>query len=131
MNNLIKLGAVLLLTPILIACSNKPSESDVVELIQTQYDKANSMMNDAMAQAGDDETAKAMSGMMEGMMPTLEKVENVSCDNTDGDNAYLCTADVTQTIGGTSRTDSGVFKVNDVNGTWVLTQQQSKQLAGR
>jgi len=55
-------------------------------------------------------------------MPKLEKVENVSCDTTEGDNTYLCTADVTQTIGGKSRTDSGTFKVNDVNGTWVLTQ---------
>jgi len=80
------------------------------------------MMDDAMANAGNDEMAKAMSGMMEGMMPKLEKVENVSCDTTEGDNTYLCTADVTQTIGGKSRIDSGAFKVNDVNGKWVLTQ---------
>lgn len=122
MKNFKKLAAVLLLMPLLVACSSGPSESDVEGLIQAQYDKANSMMDDAMAQAGNDETAKAMSGMMEGMMPTLEKVENVSCDTTEGDNTYLCTADVTQTIGGKSRTDSGAFKVNDVNGTWVLTQ---------
>ncbi|WP_351089937.1 hypothetical protein, partial [Shewanella sp. S1-49-MNA-CIBAN-0167] len=86
-----------------------PSESDVEALIQAQYDKANSMMDDAMANAGNDEMAKAVSGMMEGMMPTLEKVENVSCDTAEGDNTYLCTADVTQTIGGKSRTDSGTF----------------------
>lgn len=122
MKNLKKLALILLLTSLFAACSSGPSESDVEALIQAQYDKANSMMDDAMAQAGDDEMAKAMSGMMEGMMPTLEKVENVSCDTTEGDNTYLCTADVTQTIGGKSRTDSGTFKVNDVNGTWVLTQ---------
>ncbi len=39
------------------------SESDVEELIQAQYEKANIMMDDAMAQAGDDDMAKAMSGM--------------------------------------------------------------------
>lgn len=122
MKNLKKLALILLLTPLFAACSSGPSESDVEALIQAQYDKANSMMDDAMANAGNDEMAKAMSGMMEGMMPTLEKVENVSCDTTEGDNTYLCTADVTQTIGGKSRTDSGTFKVNDVNGTWVLTQ---------
>ena len=122
MKNLKKLALILLLTPLFAACSSGPSESDVEALIQAQYDKANSMMDDAMAHAGNDEMAKAMSGMMEGMMPTLEKVENVSCDTTGGDNTYLCTADVTQTIGGKSRTDSGAFKVNDVNGTWVLTQ---------
>ncbi|WP_025652480.1 MULTISPECIES: hypothetical protein [Psychrobacter] len=122
MKNLKKLALILLLTPLFAACSSGPSESDVEALIQAQYDKANSMMDDAMANAGNDEMAKAVSGMMEGMMPTLEKVENVSCDTTEGDNTYLCTADVTQTIGGKSRTDSGTFKVNDVNGTWVLTQ---------
>ena len=120
MKNLKKLALILLLTPLFAACSSGPSESDVEALIQAQYDKANSMMDDAVANAGNDEMAKAMSGMMEGMMPTLEKVENVSCDTTEGDNTYLCTADVTQTIGGKSRTDSGTFKVNDVNGKWVL-----------
>lgn len=81
------------------------------------------MMDDVMAQAGqsgNDEMTKAMSGMMAGMIPKLEKVENVSCDTTEGDNTYLCTADVTQTVGGKSRTDKGTFKVNDVNGEWVL-----------
>lgn len=122
MTNLKKLAVIALLTPLFAACSSSPSESDVEGLIQAQYDKANSMMDDAMSQAGNDEMAKAMSDMMEGMMPTLEKVENVSCDTTEGDNTYLCTADVTQTIGGKSRTDSSTFKVNDVNGKWVLTQ---------
>ncbi len=122
MNNLKKLAGILLLTPLFVACSSGPSESDVEGLIEAQYEQVNSMMDDAMAQAGDDEMAKAMSGMMEGMMPTLEKVENVSCADTEGENTYLCTADVTQTIGGKSRTDSGAFKVNDVNGTWVLSQ---------
>lgn len=122
MTNLKKLAAIALLTPLFVACSNAPSESTVEALIEAQYEQANSMMDDAMANAGNDEMAKAMSGMMEGMMPKLEKVENVSCDTTEGDNTYLCTADVTQTIGGKSRIDSGAFKVNDVNGKWVLTQ---------
>ncbi len=122
MTHLKKFVAILLLTPLFAACSSGPTESDVEGLIQAQYDKAGSMMDDAMAQAGNDEMSKAMSGMMENMMPKLEKVENVSCDTTEGKNTYLCTADVTQTIGGKTRTDSGTFKVNDVNGTWVLTQ---------
>lgn len=126
MTNLKKFAAILLLTPLFAACSSGPNEAEVEGLIQAQYDKAGSMMDDAMAQAstqaGNDEMAKAMSGMMEGMMPKLEKVENVSCDTTEGDNTYLCTADVTQTVGGKTRTDNGAFKVNDVNGTWVLTQ---------
>jgi len=121
MKNLKKLAFIILLTPLFTACSSGPSDSDVEELIQAQYDKAGSMMDDAMAQAGDDEMAKAMSGMMAGMMPTLESVDNISCDTTEGNNTYLCTAEVTQTIGGNTRTDSGAFKVNDVNGEWVLT----------
>ncbi|MGO3756301.1 hypothetical protein [Psychrobacter celer] len=121
MRSIKKLAIIAVLTPLFAACSSGPSDSDVEELIQEQYDKANSIMNDAMVQAGDDEMAKAVSGMMAGMMPTLESVDNVSCDTTEGDNTYLCTADVTQTIGGNSRTDSGAFKVSDVNGEWVLT----------
>ncbi|MGM8891469.1 hypothetical protein ACS8FA_11520 [Psychrobacter sp. 1Y1] len=121
MRSIKKLAIIAVLTPLFAACSSGPSDSDVEELIQTQYDKANSIMDDAMVQAGDDEMAKAVSGMMAGMMPTLESVDNVSCDTTEGDNTYLCTADVTQTIGGNSRTDSGAFKVSDVNGEWVLT----------
>jgi len=121
MRSIKKLAIITVLTPLFAACSSGPSDSDVEELIQAQYDKANSIMDDAMVQAGDDEMAKAVSGMMAGMMPTLESVDNVSCDTTEGDNTYLCTADVTQTIGGNSRTDSGAFKVSDVNGEWVLT----------
>ena len=121
MRRIKKLAIIAVLTPLFAACSSSPSDSDVEELIQEQYDKANSIMDDAMVQAGDDERAKAVSGMMAGMMPTLESVDNVSCDTTEGDNTYLCTADVTQTIGGNSRTDSGAFKVSDVNGEWVLT----------
>ena len=121
MRSIKKLAIIAVLTPLFAACSSSPSDSDVEELIQEQYDKANSIMDDAMVQAGDDEMAKAVSGMMAGMMPTLESVDNVSCDTTEGDNTYLCTADVTQTIGGNSRTDSGAFKVSDVNGEWVLT----------
>jgi len=121
MRSIKKLAIIAVLTPLFAACSSSPSDSDVEELIQAQYDKANSIMDDAMVQAGDDEMAKAVSGMMAGMMPTLESVDNVSCDTTEGDNTYLCTADVTQTIGGNSRTDSGAFKVSDVNGEWVLT----------
>ena len=121
MRRIKKLAIIAVLTPLFAACSSGPSDSDVEELIQAQYDKANSIMDDAMVQAGDDEMAKAVSGMMAGMMPTLESVDNISCDTTEGDNTYLCTADVTQTIGGNSRTDSGAFKVSDVNGEWVLT----------
>ena len=121
MKSIKKLAIIAVLTPLFAACSSGPSDSDVEELIQAQYDKANSIMDDAKVQAGDDEMAKAVSGMMAGMMPTLESVDNVSCDTTEGDNTYLCTADVTQTIGGNSRTDSGAFKVSDVNGEWVLT----------
>ena len=121
MRSIKKLAIIAVLTPLFAACSSGPSDSDVEELIQEQYEKANSIMDDAMVQAGDDEMAKAVSGMMAGMMPTLESVDNVSCDTTEGDNTYLCTADVTQTIGGNSRTDSGAFKVSDVNGEWVLT----------
>ncbi len=118
--NIRNIVAMLLLTPLLAACSSGPSESDVENLIEAQYEQAGSMMDNAMAGAGNDEMARAMSGMMAGMMPTLESVENVNCDTIEGDNTYMCTADITQTVAGNSRTDKGSFKVYQVNDEWVL-----------
>lgn len=120
MKNFKKLAIVLLFTPLLAACSSGPSESDVEELIAAQYEQAGSLMDDAMAQAGDDEMAKALGGMLSGMMPKLESVDKVNCDSIEGDNTYMCTAEVTQTIGGNTRTDKGNFKVYQVNDEWVL-----------
>ena len=120
MTKLKKLAVVLLLTPLFVACSSGPSEGDVEGLIQAQYDKANSMMDDAMKNAGNDEMTKAMSGMMKGMMPTLESVENVNCDTTEGENTYMCTADITQTISGNRQTNNASFKVYQVNDEWTL-----------
>lgn len=120
MKNLTKFAAILLLTPFLAACSKGPSDSDVESLIEAQYDQANSMMDSAMASAGNSEVAGAMSEMMSGMMPKLEEVDNVNCDETDGENAYLCTADITQTIQGENRTDKASFTVHKVNDEWVL-----------
>ncbi|MGO2339623.1 MAG: hypothetical protein ACTH5M_03370 [Psychrobacter sp.] len=115
-----KLAVIAVLTPLFVACSNSPSESTVEGLIEAQYEQANSMMDDAMANAENDEMAKAMSSMMEGMMPELESVENINCDTTEGENTYMCTADITQTIGGNSATNKTSFKVYQVNDEWVL-----------
>lgn len=117
-----KLVAVLLLTPLFVACSKGPSESEVEGLIEAQYQQAHSAMDDAMNNAGaeDQEMVKAMGDMMAGMMPTLEAVEDLNCDSVEGDNTYMCTANIKQTIGGNSRTDKGSFKVYKVNDEWVL-----------
>lgn len=115
-----KLAIVLCLTPLFIACSDAPSAAVVEGLIQDQYEQADSLMDDAVAQAGDNEMAQAMGGMFSGMMPKLESVENVNCDSIEGDNTFMCTADITQTIAGNSRTDKGSFKVYQVNDEWVL-----------
>ena len=120
MNNFKKMAVIALLIPLFAACSNAPSESTVEGLIEAQYEQANSIMDDAMANAGNDEMAKAMSGMMEGMMPKLERIENINCDSIEGDNTYMCTADITQTIAGNSRTNKTNFKVYQINDEWVL-----------
>lgn len=115
-----KLFATLLLIPILSACSNAPSESVVEGLIEEKYEQANSMMDDAMASAGGNEMANAMGNMLSGMMPKLEDVSDVNCDEADGENTYRCTAKVTQNIAGNSRTDTANFLVYQVNDEWVL-----------
>ncbi|HBH33660.1 MAG TPA: hypothetical protein DDW38_03805 [Psychrobacter sp.] len=112
----------MLLTPLFAACSKGPSAGDVEALIEAEYDQANSMMDSAIGSAGSSEVARAMSGMMAGMVPKLEEVKNVNCDEADGDNAYLCTADITQTLQGETRTDKANFMVHKVNDEWVLRQ---------
>lgn len=112
--------ALIPLLSLLAACSDAPSESVVEGLIESQYEQAGSMMDDAMANVGDDEMAAAISGMMAGMMPKLESVDDINCDAAGGENTYMCTADITQTIAGDSRTNRASFKVYQVNNEWVL-----------
>ncbi|WP_227671492.1 hypothetical protein [Psychrobacter sp. 72-O-c] len=120
MTNLKKLAVVLLLTPILAACSDAPSSNTVEGLIESQYEQASSMVDNAVASAGNDEMANAMSGMLSGMMPKLEDVSDVNCDSADGKNTYRCTAQITQNIGGNSSTNTTNFLVYKVNDEWVL-----------
>lgn len=120
MRCLTKLVTITLFAPLFVGCSNAPSDDTVEQLVVAQYEQANSIMDDAMANAGNDEMAKAMSGMMEGMMPKLESVEDINCDEAGGENTYMCTADITQTIAGNSRTNRTSFKVYQVNDEWVL-----------
>lgn len=120
MSNFRRVALITLFMPLLVACSKAPSDSTVEGLIEAQYQQANSMMDDAMKNAGNDEMTKAMSGMMKGMMPTLESVENVNCDTTEGENTYMCTADITQTISGNRQTNNASFKVYQVNDEWTL-----------
>lgn len=120
MINLKKLAVVLLLTPLFSACSDAPSNSNVEGLIENQYEQASSMMDNAVASAGNNEMASAMSGMLSGMMPKLEDVSEVNCDSADGKNTYRCTAKITQNIGGNSSTNTTNFLVYKVNDEWVL-----------
>lgn len=122
MKKMTKLAAVLLLTPLFTACSKGPSDSEVEDLIKAQYEQADSIMDSAMAGAGDSEIANAMSTMMSGMIPKLEKVEDINCDETEDKKAFLCTAEITQTLNGETRTDSANFMVHEVNDEWVLRQ---------
>ena len=120
MNDLRMSATIALSALLLAACSDAPSASTVEGLIEDQYEQANSMMDGAMSQAGNDEMAKAMSGMMAGMMPTFESVDDVNCDATEGDNTYRCTASITHSIGGNSQTNNSNFLVYKVNDKWAL-----------
>lgn len=115
-----KLTVIALLIPLSTACSSPPSESIVEGLIIAQYKQGDQIVSEAVANAGNDKTAIAMSNMMESMMPKLERIENINCDTTEGWNTYMCTADITQTIAGTSRIDKTRFKFSKVNGEWAL-----------
>lgn len=101
-------------------CSNGPSESTVEGLIAAQYEQGITIMEAAKANAGNDKMAQDISSLMERMMPKLERIENINCDRVEGDNTYMCSADITQTIAGNSRTNKTNFKFYQVKGEWVL-----------
>lgn len=120
MGNFEKWALIVVFIPLFAACSNAPPESTVEGLIEAQYEQTTKIVEDAKANAGNDKMAKVMSGMMESMMPKLERIENIDCDTIEGENAYLCSADVTQSIAGNSQTNKTGFKVYKLNNEWVL-----------
>ena len=101
-------------------CSNGPSESTVEGLIAAQYEQGIEIMEAAKANAGNDKMAQDISSLMERMMPTLERVENIDCNRVKGNRAFSCTADITQTIAGNSRTNKTIFNVYHAKGEWTL-----------
>ena len=101
-------------------CSNGPSESTVEGLIAAQYEQGIEIMEAAKANAGNDKMAQDISSLMERMMPTLERVENIDCNRVKGNRTYSCTADITQTIAGNSRTNKTIFNVYHAKGEWTL-----------
>ena len=120
MGNFKKWVFMMICMPFFAACSNAPPESTVEALIEAQYEQSIKIIADAKANAGNDKIAKATSAMMESMMPTLEHVEKIDCDTIEASNAYLCSADVTQTIAGNSQTNKTGFRVYKLNNEWVL-----------
>ena len=118
-----KLTLLLLYILFFVTYSKAPPDSTVEQLIAAQYKEGNKIMQAAKTNASNnknDKMAQDISSLMERMMPTLERVENIDCDSVEGDNTYMCTADITQTIAGNSRTNKTSFKVYQVNDEWVL-----------
>ena len=101
-------------------CSNGPSESTVEGLIAAQYEQGIEIMEAAKANAGNDKMAQDISSLMERMMPTLERVENIDCNRVKGNRNFSCTADITQTIVGNSQTNKTIFNVYHAKGEWTL-----------
>ncbi|MFV3077936.1 hypothetical protein [Niveispirillum fermenti] len=81
MKNMMKYGRVLALVPLLAlaACGGEPSEGEMRDALQAQFDKANKMA----AERG-----------VAGFKAVLEKFEKVSCGKTDGSSIYNCTVTI-------------------------------------
>lgn len=121
MDSFKKLTLIIMLAPLFLACSQAPSESTVKGLIEAQYAQTDSLINEAVANAGNDKVKITMSAMMDTMLPRLERIENIHCDRTEGENSYSCSADINQTIVGNSQTHKTGFKVYKMKGEWVLS----------
>ena len=105
MNNLKKLAALLLVMPLLAACSNAPADSIIEALIRARYEQAHSMR---------------VNGHGSVMMPTLESVDDVKCRSEESEDSYRCIADITQSIDGNSETKTVNFLVYKYNDEWAL-----------
>ena len=118
-----KLTLFLLFILFFVTYSKAPPDSTVEQLIAAQYKEGIKIMQAAKTNASNnknDKMAQDISSLMERMMPTLERVENIDCNRVKGNRNFSCTADITQTIAGNSRTNKTSFKVYQVNDEWVL-----------
>ncbi|MGP5297586.1 hypothetical protein AB8P72_10515 [Psychrobacter sp. CLB018] len=115
-----KLTLLLLYILFFVTYSKAPPDSTVARLIAAQYKEGIKIMQAAKANAGNDKMAQDISSLMERMMPTFERVENIDCNRVKGNRTFSCTADITQKIAGNSRTNKTIFNVYQVNGEWTL-----------
>lgn len=115
-----KLTLFLLFILFFVTYSKAPPDSVIEQLIAAQYKEGIKIMQAAKANAGNDKMAQDISSLMERMMPTLERVENIDCNRVKGNRTYSCTADITQTIAGNSRTNKTIFNVYHAKGEWTL-----------
>ena len=115
-----KLALIILFTLFFVTYSKAPPDSTVERLIAAQYQEGIKIMQAAKANADNDKMAQDISSLMERMMPTLERVENIDCNRVKGNRTFSCTADITQTIAGNSRTNKTIFNVYHAKGEWTL-----------
>ena len=115
-----KLTLLLLYILFFVTYSKAPPDSTVARLIAAQYKEGIKIMQAAKANAGNDKMAQDISSLMERMMPTFERVENIDCNRVKGNRTFSCTADITQKIAGNSRTNKTIFNVYHAKGEWTL-----------
>jgi hypothetical protein len=115
-----KLALIILFTLFFVTYSKAPPDSTVERLIAAQYQEGIKIMQAAKANADNDKMAQDISSLMERMMPTLERVENIDCNRVKDNRTFSCTADITQTIAGNSRTNKTIFNVYHAKGEWTL-----------
>lgn len=123
MGNFKKLTLFLLFILFFVTYSKAPPDSTVEQLIAAQYKEGIKIMQAAKTNASNnknDKMAQDISSLMERMMPTLERVENIDCNRVKGNRTYSCTADITQTMAGNSRTNKTIFNVYHAKGEWTL-----------
>ena len=118
-----QLALIIVFTLFFVSYSKAPPDSTVARLIAAQYEEGIKIMQAAKTNASNnknDKMAQDISSLMERMMPTLERVENIDCNRVKGNRTYSCTADITQTMAGNSRTNKTIFNVYHAKGEWTL-----------
>lgn len=120
MNSFKILAISTVLIAFLTACSDDPSNRTVKGLVKKHYKQTDTMTDKTTTLAGNEQDNESFNSVIEKAMPTLDSVDNIDCVATDSVDAYLCSADITQTMNGHTSINQGNFKVYKANNKWLL-----------
>ncbi len=109
-----KLGWVVGLAAVLVACGGAPSEADIQKALEQEIQL---QIDQAAGSSGAD-----VKGMMAALMPKVDKIVVQGCESL-GDDAYRCTVEATTSIKDRTMTHrDSVRMTKSQSGEWKISR---------